>query len=89
MPRREEFRDNDEGYIAIPDFWRASQCFLYHLDEQVDRFEDDRKGLGFEFQIEVVGEDLQAGKKQSARVPLAFSLKLQEHMAAIREACQE
>jgi predicted dehydrogenase len=29
----------EESYIAIPDFWRAGECRLYHLDECVDRFE--------------------------------------------------
>ena len=31
-----------EGYIAIPDFWRATSCSLFVLDERVDHFEATR-----------------------------------------------
>jgi predicted dehydrogenase len=32
----------EEGYIAIPDFWRANECQLWVLDDMIDRFEDGR-----------------------------------------------
>lgn len=74
----------DEGYIAIPDFWRANACHLYHLDELIESYDDGRAGLGFEFQTTSVGEDLSSGRTQSERMPLETSLRLQEHMALIR-----
>ena len=73
------------GYIAIPDFWRAEQCLLYHLDERIDYFEAQRDTFGFNYQIEEVSADILAGRKQSAVIPLATSLALQQDMLAIRQ----
>ena len=72
------------GYIAIPDFWRADQCSLYYLDERIDHFEEQRETFGFNHEIEQVSADILAGRKESAVVPLATSLALQQDMLAIR-----
>lgn len=77
----------DQGYIAIPDFWRASKCFLYELDTLVDQFDDGRQGEGFEFEIEAAANDILAGKKQSSIIPLRDSLKFQQHMDKVRSYC--
>lgn len=74
----------EKGYIAIPDFWRARECFFYQGETLTDHFVDDRKGNGFEFEIEGVSEDLKKGKLQSEVVPHLYSIKFQEHMAAVR-----
>ena len=74
----------EEGYIAIPDFWRASECQLWVLDDMVDRFDDGRSTNGFDYQIKAVNEDLLAGRKQSETIPLAESLRFQRHMDLIR-----
>ncbi|MEO0424639.1 MAG: Gfo/Idh/MocA family oxidoreductase [Pseudomonadota bacterium] len=74
----------EEGYIAIPDFWRASECQLWHLDEQVDRYVDERTTEGFNYQIDAVNNDLQAGLRQSSVIPLAASLRVQRMMDTIR-----
>ncbi len=74
-----------DGYIAIPDFWRAYACYLYELDTQVEAFEDNRSSLGFNFETEAVNQDLLVGRKESEVVPLSDSLKFQEHMEWIRE----
>ncbi|MEM9386800.1 MAG: Gfo/Idh/MocA family oxidoreductase [Pseudomonadota bacterium] len=74
----------EEGYIAIPDFWRADECQLWHLDEMVDRFVDQRTTEGFHYQIDSVNEDLQAGRRESTIVPLAASLRVQRMMDTIR-----
>ncbi len=84
LPNR-AFVIGTDGYIEIPDFWRASECRLYVLDERADDFIDDRKGSGFEFQIAAVSADLEEGKKQSEIVPLAASLGFQQDMDSIRE----
>ena len=74
----------EDGYIAIPDFWRATECSLYRLDERVDHFEDNRAASGFEFQIEAASADILAGRVESPIVLLAASLRFQERMAEIR-----
>lgn len=74
----------EEGYIAIPDFWRARTCYLYRLDERIDAFTDGRADQGFSFEAVAVGDDLLTGKRQSDVVSLADSLKFQEHVARIK-----
>lgn len=73
-----------DGYIAIPDFWRADKCFLYKLDEQVDAFYDGRKTLGFDYQIEAASLDILAGKLESDVVPHGASLRFQQLMELIK-----
>lgn len=74
----------DEGYIEIPDFFRAHECFLYQLDTQLDHFEDDRDSIGLNYEAIAVGEDINAGRQQNSSVPWSASLKFQQHMAAIK-----
>ena len=75
-----------DGYIAIPDFWRATSCSLYVLDERVDHFEARRKTFGFDHEIEAVSRDILEGRRECETLPLATSLALQEDMWAIRQA---
>ncbi len=63
----------DRGMIAIPDFWRANECYLYEGEKLADHFTDGRKGTGFEFEIDGVGRDMIAGKVQSDIVPHSAS----------------
>jgi predicted dehydrogenase len=70
----------DEGYIAIPDFWRASEALYYRLDTCVEHFRDGRKSLGFEYEIRSMSQDVLAGRRESAMMPLSTSLRLQELM---------
>jgi predicted dehydrogenase len=74
----------DEGYVAIPDFWRATECQFWVLDEMVDRFEDGRTTNGFDYQIKAVNDDLFAGRSQSEIMSLAARLRFQQHMDLIR-----
>ncbi|WP_394494794.1 Gfo/Idh/MocA family protein [Shewanella sp. ENK2] len=55
----------DKGYIAIPDFWRASQCYLYELDTQVASFNDQRTTIGFDYEINAVSDDILSGRLTS------------------------
>ena len=73
-----------DGYIAIPDFWRANQCSLYRLDERIDHYQDNRRSLGFNYETVAVNDDLLQEKPQSSVVSWADSLKFQEHMARVR-----
>ena len=74
----------DEGYIAIPDFWRARECSLYVLDERVDHFQEEREHQGFCHEARAVNDDLRQGRRESSVVQQSDSLKFQEHMARIR-----
>jgi predicted dehydrogenase len=73
----------DDGYIEIPDFWQASEIRLYKEDDLIEQFIDDRKALGFEFQIEAASNDIINSRKESEIMPHKYSLKLQEHMHEI------
>lgn len=74
----------EDACIAIPNFWCATDCQLWVLDDMVDHFSDSRSTNGFDFQIEAVNADLLAGRTQSEIVPLSASLRLQQHMDLIR-----
>lgn len=74
----------EEGYVAIPNFWRASECQLWVLDEMVDSFDDGRRTNGFNYQIDAVNADLAAGRTESPVLSLSASLRFQDHMDRIR-----
>jgi predicted dehydrogenase len=74
----------EEAYIAIPDFWRAGECRLYHLDECVDRFEDGRRSLGFNYEAAAAGQDILAGRQQNTIMPWANTIRFQEHMERVK-----
>jgi predicted dehydrogenase len=74
----------EEGYIAIPDFWRAGECYLYQLDSRVDHFEDGRKSLGFNYETVAANEDILAGRQQNAIMPWTNTIRFQEHMERVR-----
>lgn len=78
----------EKGYIAIPDFWRARECYFYEGEKVQEHYQDGRSGHGFEFEIDAVSQDLLDSKKESAIVPLQYSMKLQEHMQQIKEHFQ-
>lgn len=75
----------EEGYIAIPDFWRASECSLYHLDTRVDHFDDGRKSLGFNYETVAANEDILAGRQQNSLVSWANTIRFQEHMERVKQ----
>lgn len=74
-----------DGYIKIPDFFMAKECSLFHDDQLVDKFVDDREAVGYNYEIDAVQQDLMHGKKASSIVPLDFSLKLQEIMDQVKK----
>lgn len=75
----------EDSYIAIPDFWRASECFLYRLDECIEHFEDKRDTFGFDFEVTAAGEDILSGRQQSQVMPWSNTLRFQDHMERIRD----
>lgn len=72
-----------EGYIAIPDFFRASECSLHVLDDQIEHFKDARDGSGFEFEIAAASNAILAGELETAEMPLATSIELQKRLTSI------
>jgi len=74
----------EEGYVAIPDFWRASECRLYRLDDCIDRFEDGRKSLGFNFEAIAANEDILAGRQQNHILSWSNTIRFQEHMTRVK-----
>lgn len=75
----------EKGYIRIKDFFRAGECYLHNAEgELIDQFNDHREGVGFNYEIDAVNEDLISGKKSSDQMPLRFSKELQEQMDQIR-----
>lgn len=70
----------EKGYIAIPDFWRAKNCYLYEGETIADEFIDSRKGFGFNYEIDEMSRDLIKGENESAVMPHHYSLKIAEHI---------
>jgi predicted dehydrogenase len=79
----------EEGYIAIPDFWRASECHLYQLDECVDSFRDGRTSLGFNYEAEAASRDILRGAQQNTIMPWSATVRFQEHMDRVRKLYSE
>lgn len=73
----------EKGYIAIPDFWRAKEAFLYEEENIIDTVKDTRQSFGFDYEIESVSEDLIQGRKESGIMPHAYSQRLQNTMAQV------
>ncbi len=78
----------ERGVIEIPDFFRAPEASLVVDGERVDHVVDDRAGRGYEHQIRAVSADVLAGRTQSEIMPLARSLAVQEHMAAVARSIE-
>ena len=76
----------EDGYIDIPDFWRARECYLYKVEEVIEHFKDNRKGNGFEFQIEEVSNDILTDKRSPSVVTHETSLAFQKIMRQIKES---
>jgi len=74
------------GWIKIPNFWQASSCDLYRLDEHIDSFVAERESVGLNFEIQAVVDDLRAGRTQSEIVDHQSSLRFQQIMSAIQTA---
>jgi dihydrodiol dehydrogenase / D-xylose 1-dehydrogenase (NADP) len=74
----------EDGYIHIPDFFMARECFLYRNAQLVEHFRDPRTAVGYNYEIEAVQHDLMLGRTASQIMPLENSLELQKIMDAVR-----
>lgn len=73
----------EDGYIVIPDFFRADRAELWHLDEQIDLAAHPRDTGGYEYQAMALGEDLLEKRNESPLVTHAKSLQIQKDMREI------
>lgn len=67
-----------QGFIQVPNFWKADECILYEEDTEIDRFQDGRKSIGFNFELEAMSADILNGRQQSSIMPHAHSRRFQE-----------
>lgn len=74
----------DKGYISIPNFWHASQCSLYELDEVVEHFSDGRNSLGLNYEAQAVGEAIFENRLEHPIMPHSVSYLLQQQMELIK-----
>lgn len=74
----------EEGYIAIPNFWRADQCSLFKLDARIDHFDDGRSSLGFSYEAQAVGQAIKNKQIEHSVMPHRLSYLLQQQMEEIK-----
>jgi predicted dehydrogenase len=74
----------DKGHIVIPDFWRANSCELYHSDDLIECFDDERKSLGLNYEAQAAGEALLTNKIEHENMPHEVSQRLQIQMEQIK-----
>ena len=74
----------EDGYIEIPDFWRAYGCRMYNKDyELVDEYSDNRSSHGFIYEMQHANDMILAGKFESTIMPHSRSNALQQIMAKV------
>lgn len=74
-----------KGRIEVPSFWAAEEALIY--DDHgtlVEHLHIPHRVNGFEYEIEAVIEDMQAGRSENATMPHAKTLKLLEVMDTLR-----
>ena len=81
--RNAAFILGEDGYIVLPNAFRADTAALHQVDEEIDRFEAPRTERGYHYLAIATGEDVKAGRKQSEIVPLSRSVSCQEDMERI------
>jgi predicted dehydrogenase len=75
----------EKGHIVIPDFWRANSCELYHGDDLIDKYCDNRESLGLNYEAVAAGEALLTNQLEHIKMPHKTSQLLQEQMDAIKQ----
>ena len=73
----------ENGYIVIPDFFRADRAELYHLDDLAETAAFPRQTRGYEYQAIAMGEDFFSGRKTPGLVTHDKSLQVQMDMRDI------
>lgn len=76
----------EEGYIEIPDFWKASEVRLYNKDHQlVEVYKDGRDSIGYIYEMQHANDLVLNAETESPVMPLSRSNELQEAMQLIRQ----
>lgn len=76
----------EDGYIEIPEFWRAHSCKLYNKEyDLTDSFDDNREARGFIFEMQHATDMIMAGNFESPIMPHSRSNEIQETMMEIRK----
>ncbi|MEO0451643.1 MAG: Gfo/Idh/MocA family oxidoreductase [Pseudomonadota bacterium] len=73
----------EDGYIVIPDFFRADRADLYQLDDLIETAAFPRQTGGYEYQAIAMGEELASGRQTPALVTHKKSLQIQKDMRDI------
>ena len=73
----------EDGYIVVPDFFRADRAELWHLDEHIDTAHFPRTSGGYEYQAIAMCEDLLQGRRESGLVTHEKSVQIQQDMRDI------
>lgn len=74
----------ENGHIIIPRFWHPQKAILFRKGQQTDEFTCDYQAEGFQFEMKAVQDDLRAGRKENAVMPLDESVEIAETMDKIR-----
>ncbi|HET7115050.1 MAG TPA: Gfo/Idh/MocA family oxidoreductase [Hanamia sp.] len=76
----------EEGYIEIPNFWKASTARLFDKEFNLqEAYEDDRTSRGFIFEMQHANDMIMAGNIESPVIPHSRSNEIQETMTEIRK----
>lgn len=74
----------DKGTISVKDYWRADSATLFDIETVVEKFEDSRATLGFEFEAFALGQAILAKKGEVSEMPHSVSYWLQQQMEKIK-----
>ena len=73
----------EEGYIIIPNAFRADRASLFKVDDEIETFAAERTERGYHYQAINIGNDVLSGAKESSVAPLSASLSLQQDIKQI------
>lgn len=74
-----------EGYIHIPDFWKASSAYLYKNGELIKSLENSKVGNGYQYEAQAVMENLGTGALSNDIMPPEESIRLAKAMEITRK----
>jgi predicted dehydrogenase len=76
----------ENGYIEIPDFYKAKKTILFDSSGVlIDSFDDQRTTWGYNYETQEVTDCLLQGKLQSSIVPHSRSIEIQEILIEVRK----
>jgi hypothetical protein len=75
----------EDGYIEIPEFWRADGCTLFNKDSAiVESFDDKRTSHGFIYQMQHATDRILNSEIESNIISHNRSKEIQEIMTEVR-----